>query len=174
MKCYVCGQEGIENNARCPLCGFPVPRMVEDDPGQLAKIKEVAEKYRNKKLEDMKIGMVVYSHEKEGENLKLNQEQQILLAECAGMLPEQIYWYEQKFARVDTDEPIELKIWIQKGKNPARYITVSAKAPDSDGFWHVGVKMLYGFQLQIVLKDDESETKSEPISLSSVMEKQEG
>lgn len=169
MKCYVCGMDKIENKARCPLCGFPVPRIVEDGEQGRAKVKEMAEKYRRKKLEGLKAGMVIYGHEKDGENLKINQEQYIQLAECPDLKIGETRWYDQDFARIDTAEPIVLKVWTQKQQDPIQFYTVSAKAPDTDGFWHVGIRLLQELKLQLILGDDEEETESETISLAELI-----
>lgn len=169
MKCYVCGTDNIENKARCPLCGFPVPRIVGDGDQEIEKLKEIAEKYRRKKMEGLKVGMVIYNHEKDEENLKLNLEESLCLADCVDLQIGKTLWCDQDFARVDTRQPIELKVWVQKLQESVHYYIVKTQAPDSAGFWHVGVRMLDGWRLQLVLKDDEKATESEAISLEELV-----
>lgn len=135
----------------------------------MAKVEEMAEKYRRKKLESLKAGIVIYGHEKDGENLKINQEHNIQLAECIDLKIGETKWYDQDFARVDTAEPIALKIWIQKQQDPLKIYIVHAKAPDTDGFWHVGIRLLPELKLQLILGDDGKETESEPISLAELI-----
>lgn len=167
MKCYVCGTENIENKARCPLCDFPVPSIV--DESELVKLKEISDKYRSNKLRGIKIGIIIYSHKKEGENLLLNCEEMLTLAEGEQLRPGKTVWCEQKFARVDSEETIRLTVWLKKDNQQIKQYLVTAKIPDSEGFWFVGLRMLDGWKLQCVLKDKESETVSDDFTLKELL-----
>ena len=170
MKCYVCGTDNIESKARCPLCGFPVPRIVGDNGQEMEKLKEMAGKYRQKKLEGWKTGMTIYRHEKKGEDLEFNVEQKICLADCSELQIGEIFWNDQKFARVDANGPVELKVWVQKAQQPEKYGTVRVQAPDSEGFWQVGVRMQHGWKLQFVLKDDKKQFASDDFSMDELIQ----
>ena len=169
MKCKVCGKEIIENKAKCPVCGFPVLQVPanEDTKEAQEKILKLAEEYKLRKLQDMKIGLVIYKQN--NEKGKQNERLVIDLAEFPKMKVKESIWNDTKFARTDRKEPMVLELQIQKGKNPPSILQTSVEGPSSTGFWNVGLLLLEDLKLEILLRDDKDEKHSAPVSLAEFL-----
>lgn len=164
MKCFACQTEIEDGRARCPLCGFPVVQIVQADENELEKIRKMGNDFRRKKLEGISVGIVAYKYAMKDGELKLDKENRIEVFHCDEISPNETIWYEERFARVETEETVTLKMFVQRGDS-RQLFEFDFKVPQIKGFWYIGLKMENGFKARLLLGDREVYEMSAPFSL---------
>lgn len=174
MKCSVCGNENVNSEqGECLDCGFELIGWTGN--GTLEEyeriMKETAESYRKEIREDISIGIIVYSYQRNSENkLEVKSENRIVLSEKlkSGVLGA-IQWYGEKFARIDAGEEMVLKLFVQNGNKEEMKKEVRLKAPDWGAvFWKVGIREEEKLHFRFVLGavgDDSKIVESDSISM---------
>jgi hypothetical protein len=149
MKCKVCKNDVEQGRAKCPLCGFPMLQMVQGSEAEQKKADEMAENYRKKLMQPVKIGLKVYTNAMDNGNLTVKKEEYITLAEGLSLAGSEIIWYPEKFARQTGECMMKIAITDTKGNKKDQNIVVAN--PNIMDFWQVGVQPLEGFSFRIVL-----------------------
>ena len=173
MKCLVCGNEEITASmSECPKCHFEIVRIVSPGGPQDAVFQEamqgmqaMAQEYAKELKETYSIGLLVYSYVEKDGKLSLDREKQLTILPKASELPAAgIFWYEESFARVESDRPLDLQIYIGDG-NEKRFEEISLPVPEEKGLWKIGCKGDGNLGFKIVLGSPEHYSESETISL---------
>ena len=168
MKCMVCGKDGLDAMLdECPRCHFEFMRQggKKDDPAFLQAVKQMAEEYEEELKETIGVGLVAYSYEEKDGKLTLNSEKNVTLVEKATDIPKEgIFWFPENFARVESDTPLQLRVFIsdEEGK---RYEDVSVPVPAEKGLWQVGCKAEEYMSFRLVLGTPAGYSQSESVSL---------
>lgn len=168
MKCRACASK-LEDSTlgRCPACGFPLIHMVGEGEEQEKTLDKLAREYREMKLGAVRLGYLTYSHRmKEGRLIQDEvHERWFSVRACDLPLGEDI-WEETDFARIESGEEITLTLIIEEN-NVKRRVELRMLAPDTEGFWHVGLLAEPGFAVRVAVGDGRSGGCSEAVPLLS-------
>ncbi len=138
MDCIVCKNKVPEHHSACPACGFPVLGVFGPE-GQKA-LRGMAEQYRQKKLEEMEIGVIAYAWKPGESGYQLRKEQEIPLHPAGKKLSDRICWLERPFARTGETGEVELTLYLREPGMPRRLKKVRLERPDPPGFWQIGLR----------------------------------
>ena len=161
MKCFACQTELVVGRAKCPVCGFPVIQSVEGTTEDLEGIRQMGRDYLKKRLLGIRVGIVAYSYVMDHDELKQDKTQMIDVADGEALAGGDILWSSMDFARVDSDEPAQLTVFVANGQGPVRTFEQTIQLPKITGFAHIGVvlaeglgaRMAYGNEQNYVLSD---------------------
>lgn len=163
MNCYVCGTNLDEGADCCPCCGEYVVETI-GDPAETERIlKEKGEKRRTKLLSQYGIEIAVYKWEEEqSRKMRVQMPPAESLYRSEG-------WLEEPFARVPGMEEFAVETAIRKA-GEEKTVVMTVQSFSSPTFLHIGAVIEDGFQLRLVLKNDDGEIhRSEAVSLLDVL-----
>ena len=150
MKCIVCGQE-VSGRSKCPNCGFPVYYTPGQETEKIKKkVEALAQKYRQKRLDQLFISLYTCSYQMEENQLRVKEEEWIPLLSGQELKPGTEKWIDRLFARQRLDQPVCLKIKL-KWFGEEKVENVEVKPPVIFDFWRVGVKRNDEAHIQILL-----------------------
>lgn len=168
MKCLACGKELETTVGQCPRCQFPVISAVETNSQVRAQIQIQADTYIEKKLEAIQIGIIVYQYEMDENNeLKLKNSKELKLADAIELADDSIHWLEQNFTRIETQEEVNLNVYVKERNAAKKEYHCKVLAPAVRGFTHLGVKKAGKTLVQVVWGDETTYVVSEVIDLLS-------
>jgi len=125
--------------------------MVGNADDQESMMMKMADEYRRKKLGQITLGMLAYSHEmKDGHLVQSGTDEILFPVQVCDLKPGEISWQEQNFARIDGGEPITITLLIDCNGNKRR-VELPMTAPDTEGFWQIGLEMQPGFAVRIAV-----------------------
>lgn len=162
MKCKVCNYAMNPGMAKCPKCGFPVLQMVKGDGAEEKRMKELADKFRKKKVETVKIWMTVCTNTKVNDKVNVAKEENILLARGEQLLKAPILWYPEKFARLSGNCRLKLSIVHTDGRCEKKDVLINN--PNINDFWSVGIMPLDGMEFRVVLGNEKTYSSSDKFS----------
>lgn len=165
MKCYACQTELEAGRAKCPVCGFPVIQSVEGNTDELEGIRKMGREYLEKRLTGIRIGIVAYSYVMDNDELKQDKTQMIDVAAGEALAGGSIVWSSMDFARVDSDEPAQLTVFVASGEGPARIFEQTIQLPKLTGFAHIGAVLTEGFSARMAYGNEQTYVLSDRFSL---------
>ena len=168
MNCIVCGREGITNEMNeCPDCGFPFIKRAGtgDDLKYMDLIENMAKDHTQRIRKASRIGLMTYSYRRNGSSLELDTEKErILVEQLDTVLPGQVFWCDEQFARIESDEPITLKVAVH-GMGKDFMHEVNIEVPGFQDLWKVGVRAESGLNFRILIGREGNYTETGLISL---------
>lgn len=165
MKCFACQTELEAGRAKCPVCGFPVIQSVEGNTDELEGIRKMGRDYLKKRLLGIRVGIVAYSYVMDHDELKQDKTQMIDVAEGEALAGGSIVWSPMDFARVDSDEPAQLTVFVASGSGMARTFEQTIQLPKITGFAHIGVMLAEGLDARMAYGNEENYVLSDRFSL---------
>ncbi len=173
MKCHACGNTRIDAAmGRCPLCGFPLMHMVGDGADPEGMLRKLSGEYREQKLSEITLGFLTYSHEmRAGRLVRSGVRERAFSVRACDLPVGEIVWEDGDFARIDEGEAITVTLVIGEGE-AGRQVELSMEAPDTEGFWHVGLLAEPGFAVRVAVGDSKACCRSEAVPL--LLKEQEG
>ncbi|MBQ2288240.1 MAG: hypothetical protein II251_05995 [Lachnospiraceae bacterium] len=162
MKCKICNHEMNPGIAKCPKCGFPVLQMVKGDAAEEKRMNELADNFRKKKMEPVRIQMTVYTNAMENDKVKVVKEDKILLAQGDQLAGNQIIWYPENFARLSGD--CKLKLSLVHTNGDLEDMNISVANPNIMDFWNIGIMPLEGLEFKVVLGNKNTYSCSDKFS----------
>ena len=162
MKCKICNCEVTSGSAKCLKCGFPVLQMIKGDAAEEQKMNELANNFRKKKVEPVRIYLTVYKNAIEKDQVKVVETENILLAQGNQLLNTAIIWYPEKFARLSSVGQIKLSVVHTNGQT--QEIEISMPTPNVSDFWQIGIVPLNGMEFKLALGNTATYSCSEKIS----------
>ena len=162
MRCKVCQSEIDKGIAKCSKCGFPVLQMTQGTAAEEEKMNKLAESYKSKKMENVRISLIVYTNAMDTDRAKVVREDEILLASGSSLNVGKICWYPEKFARQSGHCQLNLKIVTSNGA--VKNIKVPLKNPNIMDFWKVGIYPMEGMEFKVVLGNETSYSCSDKFS----------
>lgn len=166
MKCLVCGKEYDQNSmGKCPVCSFQgVTTIGAMDDKQRRDFEDMARKYREHFLSNVKLSIVAYEWEaNEEEILVLANKDYVEFPPCKNMEFGKNYAIGEQFARVD-GPTAELILSIDNNGNK-KEIPVTMNVPQEAEFWTVSVSLEDGFTVKLHLNSKNEATESQAISI---------
>lgn len=164
MQCLVCSNELTKGEAKCSRCGFPVIYFTEEDGAGLKAVKKLAEQYRKEHWANAKVFLTVYQNKMGSNSVEIEREESILLADLQESRAGEIKWYPENFARLTGDCTLKIAVEYNDGRRESRELKVGN--PNTDDFWHVGVKLLDGSRFSLVLGSENRYSESEPVAFA--------
>ena len=168
MKCIACGNEGITAGmSECPDCHFMIVNVVGkgDSSEYEAAMKDMAAEYVRELKEKIRLGLTAYSYKRVADSLELDEESELTIVDNAGQIPEEgIFWYDRDFARIESREPMELRIHVTSPEG-RRDHAVKIAVPELEELWKIGVKGEPNLAFRIVVGKPELYTESGSISM---------
>ena len=185
-RCLVC--HGIlDTENRCPKCGN-TEYVITDDAGsrilarslcrihkddvsktvlvkEFEKVKSWKDAYRKSILHDIEICIIGYSYEFKDRSLKKKEELALKICEADELFYDNITWFNQKFARIDTNETQKLAVSIRKKGNELKQQKLYFEVPELKDFWKVGIKLEDGLRIRFVIGNDAVYTMTECMDL---------
>lgn len=161
-KCYACGMEDIKDGvARCPLCGFSIPRQLVSagENSEFAKImSDTGKQYRENKIGGMKVGIYTYSYD---EKLQMTGEHELVVLDSLEKMDiGEIIWSENKFARMDAGQEIILTAFVMDKDGKTKKKELSLVTPELLQLWKVGAMLEKGLQVRLLVGDSNVYAKS--------------
>lgn len=165
MKCFACQAEVETGRARCSICGFPVIQSVDGNTDEVEEIRKMGVEYVKKRLSGIRTGIVAYSYVMEQDELKQDKTQMIEVALGEALAGGQIVWCPMDFARVDSDTPAKLTIFVESGDHSVRTCELSIQLPEFSGFAHIGAVLAEGLNARMVYGNAQTYALSDKFSL---------
>lgn len=163
-RCLAC-RSVLKGEADCPVCGNPdyiVPNMRSE---QLEKMQGWADDYRRNKLNAIEINVYGYAHEMKDDKLVQKNVNLVKLCDAIELSFERITWLDQKFARIDTDETLELTVILTKVGKEIKKQVIPFKAPALKDFWHIGACLTEGLGVSFVIGNESNHVETESVPL---------
>lgn len=163
--CLACHSPLTGDEADCPICGNPdyiVPDMTSD---KRKKVQSWADAHREGLLAGIEVGVYTYSHEmKDG---KLVQKDVITTKICdADALDfDRVFWLDEKFAQIDTDQSLQLTVVIKKSEQIIRQQEISFLPPAQKEFWQIGAQLTAGLGVKFLIGNAGTNVDTESIAL---------
>ena len=162
MKCKVCQSEIDKGITKCSKCGFPVLQMTQGTAAEEEKLNKLAESFKKKKMENVRISLVVYTNAMDEYRVKVVRTDEILLASGSHLDVGKILWYPEKFARQSGDCHLNMKVTGSDGN--VKNFKVSLKNPNIMDFWKVGIYPMDGMEFKVVVGNETSYSSSDKFS----------
>lgn len=181
-RCLAC--HGIINTeSRCPKCGS-TEYIITDKAGsrilarslckihktdvsktvlmkEFEKTKSWKDEYRKSMLHEIEICIIGYSYEFKGGSVVKKAETSIKICGADELFYDKITWFNQKFARIDTNETQELAVSILKKGNGLKKQKLYFEVPNLKEFWKIGIKLEDGLRIRFVIGNDTVHTMTE-------------
>lgn len=162
-KCYACENEDIKDGmARCPICGFSIPRTLgsEGETREFIKMMSATGKqYRENRIAGMKAGIYTYTYDKE---LQMTGEHELVVLDAPEKLDiGEAMWSKEEFARMDAGQRITLTAFVTDKEGKTRKTEISLITPDLPQLWRVGAMLEKGLQVRFLVGDPNAYVQSE-------------
>lgn len=163
MRCMVCFNEVPKGEEVCPRCGFTQYDVIGDTKEAQAILNTMAEKHRNVFLKKYDLGINIFTWKDDNGTIALKEKKRISIGTC-DRLQNNTVWVEGKFARIPDlkEQPVELSV-IKDEKE--KTITVNIPALKESELLSLGVEMQKDLTVCLILKNDSSQAKSQPVSI---------
>lgn len=163
MRCMVCFNEVPKGEEVCPRCGFTQYDVIGDTKEAQAILNTMADKHRNVFLKKYDLGINIFTWKDDNGTIALKEKKRISIGTC-DRLQNNTVWVEGKFARIPDlrEQPVELSV-IKDEKE--KTITVNIPALKESELLSLGVEMQKDLTVCLVLKNDSSQAKSQPVSI---------
>lgn len=163
MRCMVCFNEVPKGEEVCPLCGFTQYDVIGDTKEAQAILNTMADKHRNVFLKKYDLGINIFTWKDDNGTIALKEKKRISIGTC-DRLQNNTVWVEGKFARIPElkEQPVELSV-IKDEKE--KTITVNIPALKESELLSLGVEMQKDLTVCLILKNDSSQAKSQPVSI---------
>ena len=163
MRCFVCGKNHEEHS--CPVCGFPV--IVIPGEGSIEDFikqnQRLIDSYREKLLEKMKISVITNHWKEENDQYVKEKEDRIEIGSGISMYEKEL-WCEQKFARIQGDNPVNIRFAIDLGTSEES-LSVDVPNINEVGFQEVGVSIVKDFKIIVYLRNNTKTVHSEETAI---------
>lgn len=166
MNCIACKTE-FQDLANCPVCGFPNYRVTQMTEEAEKQLEVMAAAHRKKRLGQTNIGVLAYAYTKAdgSEALEYVEERNLLLANGADLMPDEIKWTEPEFGRPTDREKITFKVYLQQAGGEAVWHDIEMDTPKLEDHWHVGIKLTVGLDVCLTLGNSKVYTESRPLHI---------
>lgn len=164
-RCFACRMPLAGDTADCPVCGYPdyiVPNM---KPEMLKKMQMWADDHRKDVLNGIEVDIYAYSHEMRDNKLRQKSVDIVKICDAQELSFDDIFWLNEKFARIDTDKELTLTVVIKKAGTEVKKQEFSFKAPDLKDFWYIGAQLTEGLGVRLIVGNDNTNVKMESIAL---------
>lgn len=164
MRCMVCFYEVPKGEDVCPRCGFTQYDVIGDTKEALAILNTMADKHRNVFLKKYDLGINIFTWKDDKGTIVLKEKKRISLGTC-DKLQKNTVWLEGKFARIPDvkEQPVELSV-IKNGEKEKTLI-VNIPALKESQLLNLGFEMHEDLTVSLILKNDSSQSKSQPVSI---------
>ena len=184
-RCLAC--HAVMNHDKCSACGS-AEYVLTDENGSLKYVRSLCklnanemnnsvlmkplnettswkDEYRKSKLNGIEIHMIGYSYEYK--NGKIVEKSQSLNKICnADQLSfSNIIWMKDRFARIETNNPLKLLVSIRKDGKETHSETLLLSSPDLKDFWGLGAILTEGLGVRFVIGNDKVFTESDVMNL---------
>ena len=166
MRCPVC-EEKLDTHparSRCPRCGFPVFRILEDTPSVREQVYAAAARFRDDWIGGAELWIVVYKYRRTPEGLVCSGEDKIRAAVYRELGDHEIHWIRQPFGSLKTDRDICIDLKIHNGDRKC-IVSVPMRPPGASGACHVGLCEESPGYLRMYLEDGNKRSRSGRISI---------
>lgn len=163
MKCVVCGKEYFDKV--CPICHFPVIKFPGDPIEGMRAMKPKIDAYREHFLSYVNVGIVTYTWKDEDGAIVLDKENELIFG-TGTQLYKGVCWISQKFARIPDVKDLDVQLVVYNNGNRSVW-KVSIPNLFETEFQEIGAALDEDLNIQLILKNDSGQTKSnkEPLFL---------
>ena len=168
MKCLACGREFDGSTGRpCPSCGFPVYEILGSDlEGSLEQIRQRAKLHLEEYIRAVRIGLILYAwRDRDGILVRDSEPDPVFFAEGDDLRRGEV-WYSRPLARDPEAETVTLTAAIRTAAEEWT-VQVAVPNPQEPGLQQAGVRLEEGLTLRFLLKNQNGQTESGPVSLTA-------
>jgi hypothetical protein len=137
-------------------------RIIGDDKKKEA-LEQLAFSYRSEYLKNFDFGVVSYYWKDENGTMVLDRTERMSFG-TGDIISETATWLEQKFARLDTDEPLTVELSVSKGGEAYASKQIQLDCLREKELQQIGIVMNHNLQVSLVLKNDSNQTHSIPVA----------
>ena len=150
MKCLVCNKEYV--GGECPRCAFPEVNIMGDYEEGLKSFAPIVKTHRERFMETMSLGVVVYRWKDDNGVIALDREDRIPFGTAATLYNKES-WLEQKLARIPDEQEIEIICYIRYGQEEHR---VPVRMPNllQSELQQVGIRLTQDYKFNILLRNE--------------------
>ena len=164
MRCRVCFNEVPNGVDVCPCCGFTQYDVIGDTKEALTILGTMADKHRNVFLRKYDLGVNIFTWKDKDGTIVLNEKKRISFGTCDTMQKNTV-WLESQFARIPDVSEQSVELSVIKSGEPEKIIEVKIPALKEAELQKLGAEMNDDLTVSLVLKNDTSQTKSNPVSI---------
>lgn len=157
--CLICGSEIPQNQSKCLCCGeYPVRVIGENTLDMQQILQQRAKEKRDQKLQDISVGLRIY-HLKDKQLTPAD----IIIGVASQLFHHEI-WLKESFAPACGLSSLDIECILDK-EGIQQSILCSIPAPEGEGTLHIGAVLENGFQLYLLVKNNDNEVRSQSIAL---------
>lgn len=163
MPCPCCGNEFIDGI--CPNCRFIEYEVLGESFDETVKqIDALAEVHRKEYLRSLQLGFVTYQGRDENGIVTQSAQKPVYFADGEALSEKEV-WYPGFFSRIPDAKELRVELAVRSA-NAEKTIEVSVPNLTEKRLQQVGLKLCENLNVQILLKNEEKSSASEPVCVA--------
>lgn len=164
MRCLCCYKSYSDDKNNCPRCGFTKFHVVETDPDTQKGIERLIQNHRRGFLANYDVGVTSYYWKDQDGAIVLDYTSRKSFGPACELLGKSVF-LEQEFARVTDVEELAIEVTIEENGGSTRSIQLRVPLLKEAELLQLGMELDQELQLRLLLKNQTSQTRSEPAAL---------
>lgn len=162
-RCYGCYSKLKPGKAVCEVCKMADIHIVGNDSEGIKMKEKLGREYREMKLGGITVSFIAHQYGEKDGTIKEIAVDKVKISEAVSLVYDKTVWLDEKFARIDADKELEMEL-VLEGKKQKK-VNLKFRSPKLEDFWHVGIRLIEGFQAVICIGNEQVYTETIPFSL---------